>query len=442
MDPYETKISDVLATSDFLQRHPAATQLGSDLYSSASNSVSELIQRQRYSGQYVSNATNLQFGSQSSFFIQPGSVVNGLTINGRVTLPRYSRATDLWALHAIESVELNISGSSSVQSLKINGRSHIEYILASLSSTKMEALKEANPYLRLDAAGDQVYFSIPLHLFFSSAELCSVFPLDTATLWKPNYKVFTGDQVNAVVLPNQFDLLYLRVFDQVKISSEFSLANQLRQDNSMVYSIPGTYLQSYLEPVTVGALFPTEQQTNLTSMPSGQLQAILLSLEYDGWTGIASTQQLIQPFVNFGSLRVLYNGIELLRCDSPAEIAMHQSTCTDEDNGMCLRWKGDNVIDIATRTPVEYKTNPVVCIPFAHEVSRVFRERRHESTKDYSGSSIQVYWSVAPSIKYTSDGSPVTPLQFTNQTGAYRINFTFVNAGLYEIGQQTVSLEM
>ena len=450
MDPYETKISDVLASQDLLARHPGASQLGSDVYSSSANTTSEIIQRQRYTGQYVSAANTLTFGAQSSFFLQPGSVMNALAISGSVVLPRYTRAPDFWSLLAVDSVELIISGSSSVQSLKISGRSHLEMILATLDSTKLEAIRKANSFIDLNAAAATVNFSFPLHLFFSSADICALFPLDTSTLqsqiiinvrWKPAYQIFTGEGTNAVTLPVSFNTLYMRVFDQVQISNDFALANQLRMDSALVYSLPGTYLQTFSQVVNMSVL-NVEQLVNLTSMPSGQLQAILVSVSEVAKEGTVGTQTLLQPFANFGSIRMLYNGIEIYRCDSVNELALANSVMTEKDNGVLLKWKGHNVVTTAIPV-VEFDANPVIIIPFANEISRILRDRRHEHTKDYSGSSLQFYFTIAPNVHYVDDTVPVSSqLSLANGTGDYRLNFTFVNSAIYEISQRTVSMQM
>lgn len=451
MDPYETKISDVLSSQAFLAKHPGSSQLGSDVYSSAANSTSEIIQRQRYSGQYVSNANQLGFGAQSSFFLTPGSVMNGLMLSCSVIVPQFTRAPDFWFLHSIESVELIISGSSSVQSLKINGRSHIDMVMATLDSTKLALLRQTNGHINYQSPGTAtITSSIPLHLFFSSAEIKSLFPLDTSTLqsqiivnirWKQNYNIFSGDGTNAVALPTSFNTLYMRVADQVSISNDFAIASQLRQDPQLVYSIPGTYLQSFSQVVNVSDL-ASESMVNLTSMPSGNLSAILVSLRETQYEGVSSTQSLIQPYAPFGSVRVLYNGIELYRADSPQEMLLMNAICTDKDNGVNVKW-ANHLNNTAASVPVLYETSPVLIIPMANEISQVLRDRRHENTKDYSGSSIQFHFTPAAGLPYATDATLVSSnTVFAQSTGDYRVNFTFVNNALYEISQRTVSLEM
>jgi len=466
MDPFSTRVSDVLASSDFLQRHPGNSMLGSDLYSSASNSSSELILKQRYTGQYVSNANNLNFGSQSTFFLTPGSVMNGIVLSGAVTLPKFTRAPDLWALHAIDSIELVISGSSSVQSLKISGKSMVDYLLCATHSSKVEQLKECNSFVDLFKILDPtqtIKFSIPLHIFFSSPEIMAVFPLDTSTLqsqifinirWKQVYNIFQGDSVNSVVLPSSFDDLYMRVGAQNQISNDFALSNQLKQDASLVYSIPGTYLQTYSQVQNVAAVGygASENQIPLTSQPSGQLQMVLLSAQAIAWEGQLDTKGLIQPYAQFETLRVLYNGIELYRADSKEEIRLFNCLNTDKDSGVYCKLRANRNFDPSV-TIGENNMSSVIIIPFVNETSKVLRERRHEHTKNYSGSTIQVFYTLSDYINTYSNALPVTGDQYENiaapatpllvqPTGNYRFNFTFVNSSLYEISSQSVSMTM
>lgn len=451
MDPYETKIGDVLASQAFLAKHPAASQLGSDIYSSAANSVSEIVQRQRYSGQYVSNANQLQFGAQSSFFISPGSVMNQILLSCSVTLPQYTRAPDFWLLNAIESVELVVSGSSSVQSLKINGRSHMDTVMATLDSKKLAILKQTCKFINLQAPGSfTINASIPLHLFFSSAEMKALFPMDTSTLqsqlivnvrWKQNYQIFSGDGTNPVVLPNGFDTLYMRVGDQVSIQNDFAIANSLRADPDLVYSIPGTYLQSFTQVVDYTSP-GVETLVNLTSMPSGNLQCILVSLSNLSREGAQDTQGLIQPWADFGSVRVLYNGIELYRADTKRELILMNSFMTNCDSGVNITWRS-HLTNTAATDVVQYEGTPVLIIPMANEISEVLRDRRHENTKDYSGSSIQFFFTPSEGTSYSADTTSVSAnTVLSNPTGQYRVNFTFVNSALYEISSRSVSLEM
>lgn len=452
MDPFSTTVSNILASQAFLSKHPGASQLGSDIYSSAANSVSEIIQRQRVSGQYISNANQLNFGSQSSFFISPGSVMDGLILSATVSVPENTRAPDYWLLNAIDSVELVVSGSSSIQSLKINGRSHMDTIMATLDSKKLEAVRRSCSFINNTNSGDEVInASVPLHLFFSSAEMKALFPLDTSTLqsqlivnvrWKQNYQIFSGDFTNAVVLPTAFDGLYLRVGQQVSIQNDFAIANSLRSDPDLVYSIPGTYLQSFTQVVDFSGGVGVENLVNLTSMPSGNLQAILVSLSNTSQEGAIGTQGLISPWTNFGTVRVLYNGIELYRCDTEEELILMNALMTNKDSGVNIPWR-THLNSSAAAEVVQYQATPVLIIPMANEISEVLRARRHENTKDYSGSSIQFFFTPAGNLPYSTDSTPISAqTTFANTAGSYRINFTFVNSALYEISQRSVSLEM
>jgi hypothetical protein len=454
MDPYDTSVSDILGSKEFLMKHPGASQLGSDLYSSSVNSVSEIMLRQRYTGQYVSQANNLVFGGQSSFFITPGSILNGIILSCAVALPQYARAPDFWLLNAIDSVEMIISGSSSVQSLKISGRTHMDYIFASLNSNKIEALRSANPFINNNVAITTYYASVPLHLFFSSDDISAVFPLDTSTLqsqiilnvrWKQNYNIFSSDVTGGITLPTSFTNLYMRVGSQVVVDNGFALSNRLRSDRDLIYSLPINYLQTYSQVMSIANLAAPESSVTLTSMPSGQLQCILCSISEVAREGLASTAGNINPYTLFGSIRMLYNGIEVYRADTLNELTLFNSQMADDDS-LSLQYR-DHYSTTANTQPALFYGPYVVVIPMGNDVSKVLRERRHEHTKDYSGSSLQFFFTVnSPGTPFFSNSTPITgqPLDYVAPAvpGNYRLNFTFVNAGLIEVSQQTVSLVM
>jgi len=461
MDPYESTASDILSTSRFLQRHPANASMGSDLYSSAVNSTSELILRQRYSGQYVINSNNLNFGTQCTFYITPGSLVNGLTICGQVTVPLNSRASDLWAYHLIDSIEVKIAGTSSVQSLRISGRSMLDYILASCHSSKVEQLKSCCSCVAIRNAGvgEIRKFAIPLALFFSSPEIMAVFPLDSSTLksqvyinirWKQLYNVFYG--TSAVTLPSTFDELYMRVFVQNQVSNNFELSNMIQRDDSLVYSLPGHYLQTYSEIQTVGAVGygVAQNQISLSSQPEGQLQAILLSGQPVAYEGVSATTSLIFPWCQFETITVLYNGIELYRADSKEEIKAINMMCTDKDSGLNCRLRSYATTNSSTQ-PGEIDGSMTVIIPFVNEASKVLRERRHEHVKSYAGSTLQLFYTLSSQIRQFNSAYPVETNEYDNLAGAvkynqptgdYRMNVTFVNSALYEIDNRSVSMQM
>jgi hypothetical protein len=433
--------------------------LGSDLYSSASNSVSEIILRKRMAGHYRVSTNNLSFGAQSSFFIAQGSIMNALVLSGSVVLPIASRAPDLWALHAIDTVELNISGSSSVQSLKISGRSMLDYLLCSCHSSKVQALKASNPFIHLKTGGATVKFSIPLHLFFSSPEISSVFSLDTSTLnaqiivninWKQAWNVFSGDVATAITVPTAFATLNMSVVAQNQISNNFALSTELRKDSELVYSIPGTYLQTFQEIQTVSTtgIGVPENSIAVTSQPSGMLQMILLSIQPMAYIGAVGTQTLILPWAQIETLRVNYNGDDIIKWESKEEGRLYNCIYTDRDNGMDVKLRNHytNAVS-ATDTVVELDTVPVYIIPFGNEISNILRERRSEHTKNFSGSTINVYYTLSAEIAKYSDTLPISG---TNQaagslvqaSGSYRVNLTYVNSALYEINSSTVSMSM
>jgi hypothetical protein len=117
-----------------------------------------------------------------------------------------------------------------------------------------------------------------------------------------------------------------------------------------------------------------------------------------------------------------------------------------DDDSLSLNYR--NFYSTTTSTvPALYYGPYVVVIPMGNEISKILRERRHEHTKDYSGTSLQFFYTLnAPGASYFTNSLPVSGgvLDYDAPTvpGNYRLTFTFVNAGLIEISQRTVSLQM
>lgn len=443
---FEHKIANTLEAKNVLARHPGQSCIGSDLYSSSVNSISEIQVRQRYTNQYVAAANNLQLGSQSSFFISPGSILGELIITGQLAVVNNTRAADFWGLQLVDSLELILAGTSSIQSLRISGQSMNDIIFSTLDSNKLDLLRKCNAGF-IAGGAINVNFSIPIHLFFSSLEAQALFPIDSSTLksqmiinvtWKEAYKALSGDGTNSVVLPLSFNRLYMRIAQQVGINNDFSMAEMLK--DGAVYSIPGLYHQTYSQIVSASPV--NEASLVLTSMPSGMLQYMLFSVRKVSEEGSIGTQTLIQPYCGFNSMRILYSGVEIYRFDNRFEGMLTNAAMTNDDNGINVKWRGFLSSALATSL-VEYNETVVYVVPIANSVSDIMRKRRTENTRDYSGSSFQVFFTVTPNTPYATNTTPIfSTTSLVNGAEDYRVTVTFANGALYEVTDRSISLEM
>jgi hypothetical protein len=459
MANFDTKVEQLLSSSRLLLNHPGSAQLGSDLYSNVHNSQIELIRRQAYHGRYKATANSLTLGGTSSFYLQPGTIFNQIYVAGQLALPRYGRVTDFWMLKAIERIEIIVSGNSSIQSLQLSGEGHFMAAIAMCSNEeKRKALAKASPFEDSYTAAINVWGACPLVIPWSSPELAGAFALDSSTLqsqiainirWKQGYQIVGGDTTAAVTPPAAFSDLYLRAVQVEMLDNQFALSRELASKPNMTYSIPSLYLQSFEQKVTVTA--GTEFSVTLTSMPTGMLQAILLSVVPDGWSGSAGTQTYLHPFgVDMDSIRMLYNGQEIYRFEHRNEGDLLQALKEDGGDG---EYRVNNSLVLARAggayTGLQYR-HKVYTIPFANEISKVLRERRHEHTQDFSGASLQLYCDiaaaqrVATSIVNEQPAGTVAGNGVVNPTAAstYTLTVVYVLNALVEVNQRSVSLEL
>lgn len=445
----DTHVENLLSSSKLLLNAPSQALLGSDLYSSVHNSQIELSKRNTYQGRYKNSANSLRLGAVSSFYLQPGTICQQAYVSGSLVMPQHARSSDGWMLNAIASLEIIVAGSSSIQSLRISGRTHFDMIMLSCSSReKRNEVLQCSPAFNLTAAGATIVGACPIYLPWSSPELAGCFAFDTSTIksqiiinvtWKPAYFWASGSTGNPVTFPDSFSDLYLRLNNQVELETQF-LAQSMMRNAALNYSIPGLYCQSFQTPVTLTA--GVETQVALTSMPSGMLQAIALSIVPSTWEGSADT---VSTYANsliggvLSSVRMLFNGQELVRWDNDNEGALQ--ACLKNDNASS-QYDILNTASVAAAATNVLYNNRVILLPFANEISKVLRSRRMEHTGIYSGSTLQVFMTLSSQgLPYQT--SPIARAFQTLPTGiSYNCNFTFICASLIEVNDASVSLQL
>lgn len=448
----DTRISKLYSTSSFIANHPSPVQLGGDIYSSDAHtrSVFELVKRQTYHGRYKSSANSLSFGASSSFYIQPGTIVNQVYLVGKVTFPRYTRAPDMWLLNAIDRMEIQISGSSSIQSLQISGAAHFMAVMAMSTPEKRNAIARACPFIDGNAAGGSQTVAIPLVLPWSSPELEGAFALDTSTInsqivinirWKQSYNVFCGDATNAITVPASFDELYMRLVQVEFLDSSFAMRNELVADPDTHYGVPSLYLQSYEQKKTFTS--GVETSLDLTSIPSGMLQAIVVGVTTDGWQGSSGTQTLLHPFpVNLSKIRLLFNGQELFRYDYENEGLLLELLKDNQGNGTYVYKDYKATTAGAFSAQGGQFTGVNYIIPFSNEISQVLRNQKHENTPSFSGSSLQLFLTVADNQYYDTTFVASTALANTLAGATYTVNTLYILNSVIDITSRNVSLDM
>jgi hypothetical protein len=443
---FSTSVEKILSSHKLLLNSPAHGQLGGDLYSNVHNSEIELLQRQNYTGRYKISANSLTIPGQSSFYLVPGTLINSVYVYGSIVAPQHARAGDGWLYKLIDRLEIVVSGNSSIQSLQISGEALFLATMAECkSSDKRNALLRASPAFNLTGAGATVEGCIPIRTFFSSPELRGAFPLDSSTLgsqvqvnisWKNSYDVISGSTGNAITAPVAFAACYMRA-NQVELSEQF-ISHRMAENSSLVYSIPSLYCQSF--ETTKVLTHGTETSVDLTSIPSGMLQSILVSAVPSSWNGLSTTLQYAHPYgIDFLNSRMLYNGQEILRYEHGVEEQCQQTLKDNGDTG----WEYDvlNTVSVAAAAVNGLFKNKIHVYPFANDVKEVMSGRRHESTPNFSGSTLQLFFSPQITAPYDSDIITRTTLA-TPTAENYKITIVYVLNSLIEIQQKSVSMEL
>lgn len=447
---FETQIEKILSTSKLMLNHPGQSSLGADIYSNVHNSQIDLIRRHTYTGRYKSQANSVALNAISSFVITYGTVIGQCYIAGSVTFPQYARAGDGWALDLINLIELQVAGSSSIQSLKYTGRTHFDALMAFAASAEKrnQILQCAGAAFNNTGAASTQEFVIPLVLPWSHPDLDSFFCFDTSTLksqitlqvtWKPAYMSISGSTSHAVTLPTVFNDLYLRVANQTELANQF-LLESMQMNPSLTYSIPNLYLQSFTSPITLTA--GVENQITLTSMPSGMLECLLVSLVPSTWVGASdTTSNWVNPVVGvpLSTVRLLWNGQEQFRQDYQTEFDAIQCLKNDKTSSYYNVLNTNGVADAATNI---YQKGQVIIIPFCNEISKVLRNRRMENVQSYAGSSLQLYFTLgANGVPYVTSpiarGATACPSAIS-----YNLNVSYVCNSLIQVENFSCSQEL
>ena len=447
----DTHVENILASSKLMLNHPGQSLLGGDLYSNVHNSQIDLARRHVYQGRYKSSANSLQLGAVSSFYLQPGTVIGQCYVFGTLACPQYSRASSGWFYDAIQQLEIIVAGSSSIQSLRISGRSHFDMVMAFCTSQeKRNQLLNCSPAFNLTGGAATQQGGILLCLPWSHPELQGAFAWDTSTIksqviinitFKFGYQFMSGSTSHAITPPSAFSDLYLRVNNQTELQEQF-LMNSMARNPSLCYSIPNLYTQTFQTPVTLTA--GQEQQIALTSMPSAGLEAILVSAVPSSWVGSADT---ITNYSNsvvgipFQSLRMLFNGQELCRYDYQLEDQLQ--SCLKNDRA-CADYNVLNTASVADAATNVLYQNRVHIIPFCNEISKVLRERRMENLQSYSGSTLQLFITPADlGLPYVTPANAITTAYLAVPSAVtYSLNITFVTNSLIEVQDFHVSQQL
>lgn len=436
-----------LLESKLFLNHPGQGGIASDIYSSPHNAELDLLKRKVYTGRYKLSSNSLTIPSTSTFTLSPGTVLSQVWVVCSIVFPQHARAPDGWFLKAIDRLELSLSGNSSIQSLQISGESHFQQVMATCASQeKRNSILQASPAFNLTGGGATLNGAMPLNLFFSSPEMQGTFALDSSTLqsqiqisirWKPAYQWLSGSTGNAITVPTAFADLYMRC-NQVEFSQGHPMLELQSKNPDAIYTIPSLYFQSF--DTTATLTHGSETSISLSTIPAGNLQAILLTATPSTEVGIASTLQYVNNHsIEFANLRLLFNGQEIYRVEDELEEKLVSCLKADDDSGFDYKYL--NTVSVAAAATNGYYTSRVHVIPFSNEISQVLHERRHEHTTSFQGSTLDLYFTPSATRSYETDVITRTT-QASPTAVTYNVTVTYVIASLVEIDKRTTSLEL
>lgn len=435
MQLLEQEVGSLLSMNPVQLAHPGRSIVATGLYAQPQNSSVNIVPELNTIGRLKISSNSLSFGSSSQFQIPPQSLNSQQFLHGEVVCARYVQATSEWLLDAIEQIQYQVSGNSSINNVTLSGESHRDLIMASVESEeKRLKMFPLNQVIDTNAAGATFSATIPLYLPWSAPDREGAFPFDTSTLssnivvtirWRPAYRVFYGTSGQTPTLPTAFSSLYLKSFQTDLLNGAFAIARAQSMDPSLTYSIPTYLCQSYTTDVSITTGSPTT--ISLSSLPAGQLVAILCSCIPTSYKGVsAGTTAAFWYSPVFSYSELLHNGQQLYVAESENEIRCINALCK-KGGGYDYQVRASPYI---YATPTD-RSSFVMVMPMVYDLEQALEGKRHQAVPSYGGSVLQHTVTI-----------PVTgSTGITYPSGEnYTFNYTFVFNALLEVQNKVTSM--
>lgn len=284
----------------------------------------------------------------------------------------------------------------------------------------------------------------PLHYFFGPHHSNFVpNTLGTANFYPTastvTAKNMLGHGGSDVFNVDSFDKLSISMRTYQLMDGAFSVSKALEANPGMVYSIPSLWLNTYNQDVAING--EGKGVLNLNSAPAGMIQAMILRirpinpagatgfnrLNYDYGKISGANDWMYRPYVPWSlpldELKLEYSGQAIFWAQSREELDKFYSDIFQDDlkTGVCgaplhlsvvkklfngtlnaaaLDWSLTNDPEIAA---VEHETQ-VLVIPLMHDGNDVLRHRAFENLPHYSGSTLQLSFTIGKNNSYKSTG--------------------------------------
>jgi hypothetical protein len=431
----EQEIGTILSANPVQLSHPGRSIVASGLYAQPANSKLNVVPELNTIGRLKISSNSLNFGSSSQFQIPPQSFNGQMFLHGEVACDRYVQATSTWLLDMIERIEYQISGNSSINNVSLDGESHRDLIMASVEGEeKRLKMFRGTDVVDSNAAAVTASATIPLYLPWSAPDREGAFPFDTSTLssniivtirWRPGYRVFFGTSGQSPTLPTAFSALHLKSFQTDLLNGAFAVSRAMSMDPSLTYSMPTYLCQSYKvdQSITTGS----NTTISLTSLPQGQLVAVLCSAVPTSYKGVSAGNVAAfwySPVFSYSEL--LHNGQQLYLGESLDEIRCINALCK---KGGSYDYES-RASPYAYATPTD-RTSFVMAMPLVYNLETALEEKHHQAVPSYGGSVLQ----------HTVQIPATGPNGETFPTGeVYTFTYTFIFNSIVENSNRVTSM--
>jgi len=429
MQMLEQEVGSLLSSHPVQLSHPGRSIVGTGLYAQPANASVNIVPELNTIGRLKISSNSLSFGSSTQFQVPPQSLNSQFFLHGEVAYNRYVHAPSTWLLDMIDQVIYQISGNSSINNVTLDGKSHRDLILAAVEGEeKRLKMFPLAGVVDGNAASGTASATIPIYLPWSAPDRDGAFPIDTSTLssnivitirWKQGYQVFCGENGQTPTLPSAFTSLYLKAFQCDLLNGAFAISRAQAMDPSLTYNIPTYLCQSYVVDVAITA--GTASTVSLSSLPAGQLVAILCSATPASWKGVAAGTTLIQPqSATFAYSELLHNGQQLYVAESTNEIKCINALC---------KTGGSYDYQVRFASAYAYSANAdyasfVMVMPLVYDLQQALEDKHHQSVPSYGGSVLQ------HTVRFDS------PMP----TATYTLTYTFIFNSVLEIVNKVTSM--
>lgn len=348
----------VIDESVIALNHPSGTTVNNVIYANPRNSSLDLTKLQMRCGVYRIPPTSLGIASSVSWTVLNRSMITGLYISGKITIPAYTGLISNWFYYLINTLMVSISGINNLQYTGISLRDM--YMLEAPKARRDFLTSDLLPICDNTTTGTptQFDFIVPLPLFFNEGLIATKgFVFDANTLNTPmniniNFNplsqvTFAATGHTGPTLPTTFDQLYIKTYAQMDHLTQQFAAHKV--SNSL--KVPFNFVQYYSLPNQTCITGGVENTLQLQQLPQGELLRIVLSASDASKMGDPNTVKYDMDFdpVKFKYLRLTLNGNDMIFLESEKEIYNQQLYNSIGDDA-AIQYRSD-VFTNATGTP-------------------------------------------------------------------------------------------